>query len=191
MSRSSAVEVSPEPTVLEERRLIGRLVTLGPGPDARAELQQGDRAYACPSGPEQAERLASLSGEWVVVRAACRVVKHDDREDDILELLDIEEVALFDSTPLVVRELALGATVLRFVTPIEVEPRPADNLVALDYPPLGIMAAGETRAEAVAAFLEELGWLWETYVQADEARLAEDALELRATFLQMVRTEAS
>jgi hypothetical protein len=90
-----------------------------------------------------------------------------------------------------VAELSAGSLRLRFTPPIRVRPEFTDDLCTFTYPPLGIVAYASTRAEAEAAFLDELAWLWETYVQVDESTLAEDAIELRATLLEMVKEEGS
>ncbi|MBM3498251.1 MAG: hypothetical protein FJX74_06225 [Armatimonadetes bacterium] len=188
MSRGTVAKVSAEPTVLEERQLIGRFVSPGSVAETRAELRQGNRAHALPPA---AAPTPAASGDWVVVRALCRVRRHEDREDDILKVCEVLQLEPFDSTPLVVRQVESGGATLRFLTPIEVEPRPVHDMYALDFPPLDIMASGETRAEAEAAFLDELAWLWETYAQADATTLAEDAAELRATLPGMVQKGAS
>jgi hypothetical protein len=42
------------------------------------------------------------------------------------------------------------------------------------------VAYGPTRHEAELAFCDELSWLWQTYVMADEGTLAPDAQAIRA-----------
>jgi hypothetical protein len=190
--RLAAVTSPADADTLEERQLIGRLVMMRsrqPGPEFA--LRQERREFACPYDEDLEHQLLDLYDEVVVVRGLCRVLKHDDQEDEVLELRDIGEVVPFDTNPLVVHELTVADTTLKLPAPIRVEPRPVDNLVGLDYPPLGIVASGETRNEAEVAFLGELGWLWQTYAQADESTLAPDAIELRAGLLAIVGKEAS
>jgi hypothetical protein len=90
---------------------------------------------------------------------------------------------------LLVTGIATEAGVVPLREPIRVRPAFSDNLVTFEYPPLRIVAYGETRAEAEAAFHEELSWCWDFYALADDDTLNRGAQELKTILLSLVRRD--
>ncbi len=189
MSRSTSVRVSSEQAVLEERQVIGRLAAVGSGPDAHVEVRRGARPYACQYDPDLAEQLVMLLGQWVVVRGVFRVTKHDDCEDDLLELCGIKEITPADTSPLVVDSVSVAGATLRFTPSLRLEPVLKDDLFLFEVPDLGVVTGAPTREEAEEEFRQELGWLWEHYVRGEATGFAPDALRLRRVFKTMAREE--
>jgi len=179
-----ATQVSNE-DVLEERRLIGRLVMLR-SREPTFEIRQESRSLRCPYDPDLAEQLLGLFDAMVSVRGVCRVVKHDDRDDDILELLDVGEVTYLDEGELTATQIATEGAPLLLAAPLSVTPEFSDNLVVFEYRPLGIIACGETREEAATAFGDELAWLWAEYGQRPDEALSRDTRELKAHLLGLL-----
>jgi hypothetical protein len=92
-------------------------------------------------------------------------------------------------TDLLVTGITTGAGVLPLREPLRISPGFSDNLVTFEYPPLRILAYGETRAEAEAAFHEELSWCWDFYALAEDDTLNPGAQELKAVLLSLVRRD--
>ena len=179
-----AAQLSSE-DVLEERNLIGRLVMLR-SRQPTFEIRQPGRSFTCPYDPDLEEQLLGLYDAMVSVRGVCRVVKHDDRDDEILELLDVGEVLFLDEGDLSVTEIAAGQTTLPLSQPLSVPVDFSDNLVVFEYEPLGIIACGETREQAEQAFGVELTWLWEEYGQTPDDELSPDTRELKTHLLALL-----
>ncbi len=55
-----------------------------------------------------------------------------------------------------------------------------------EYESLGIIAHGESRDEAREAFYNEFAFLWDTYADADDKELTEDARELKRKLRELV-----
>jgi hypothetical protein len=93
------------------------------------------------------------------------------------------------TTDLLVTGIATAGGVLPLREPIRVKPELADGLVTFEYRPLHIVAYGETRAEAAAAFREELSWCWDFYALAKDETLNRSAQEMKAILLALVRRD--
>ena len=176
---------------LEERQIIGRLVMLESRPHPKFGIEQRDARYECPYNPDTEQELLSMYDSTVLVRGVCRVIKRDDADDEVLELRDIGEITFADDSPLVVDQIDTGSGPRRFAPPLRVEPDLSDDLYVFAHHELGIAAHGETREEAEEAFREELGWLWTNYVEADDAELSADAIELKRRLLGLCGQGAS
>lgn len=175
--------------VLKERQIIGRLIMLRSRP-AGFEIRQERRTFGCPYDPDIEEQLLGMYDAIVAVKGVCRIVEHEDEDDEILELCDIGEVDVVDEAPLDLAALVEGTPVLSADLEM-IEPDFSDNLVTFECPELSIIAHGETRADAEAAFRDELLWLWNTYALADGADLAADASALKASLLRLAERKAS
>jgi hypothetical protein len=58
--------------------------------------------------------------------------------------------------------------------------------VAIEFPPLGIFAHGDTRADAECAFGAEFAALWDSIAQADDSFLTKDAQRLKTALRKLV-----
>lgn len=175
---------------VEERQLIGRLNMLQGEPPQLEISQEGDRAFACPYDHEElGEQLRDMWDRTVIAMGICRVIKHEHADDEIVELRGIVEITVAPMEPLRITEVVTDASTLPLQEAIEVAPDFSDNLVSFEYQPLDILAYGQTREEAEAAFREELNWLWEAYALAQDETLDRNAQELKATLLSLVRGE--
>ena len=173
--------------VIEERQLIGRL-NMVQGVPPQLEISQGRRGFACAYDQEElGEQLGGMWNKLVIATGVCRVIPHDDEDDEIVELRGIADINLVPTEPLLITEVVSEGVSRPLREPIEVAPDFSDNLVSFDYSPLGIVAYGETREEAEAAFREELSWCWGFYALADDSTLSRGAQQLKASLLLLVR----
>ncbi|MBU0609031.1 MAG: hypothetical protein KKI08_14185, partial [Armatimonadetes bacterium] len=172
--------------VLEERQLLGRINILQADPPLYTLLLPGGGSFRVPFDPEVAEEYRPLWGEWVIANTICRVIRHSDEDDVIVEVRDVVEVTPVDESPLELAAIPLAAGALALPSPLSVPATFSDNLLSFEYEPLGIVAYGQTRDEAEAAFREELVWLWEEYADAPEEDLADDARRLKQQLHELV-----
>jgi hypothetical protein len=175
---------------VEWRQLIGRLVMLRSFPAAKFAVQRGRRALECPYDPEFEERLLEMYGSVVRLTAACLIARHDDDEDEMLEIQGIEDIETIDEGDLVISEVQCGGLKLVFAKPLHLSPSFEADSVIFEERSLGLVAFGDTRSDAETAVGETLCWLWETYAQADEAKLAPDAQSLKYSLLESAHEEA-
>ena len=173
--------------VIEERQLIGRL-NMVQGVPPQLEISQGRRGFACAYDQEElGEQLGGMWNKMVIANGVCRVIKHDDEDDEIVDLRGIVDIKLVSMEPLSVIEIVTKNGRLPLRNAINVNPDFSDNLVSFDYEPLGIAAYGETREDAEAAFHDDLSWCWEFYGQANDDDLSQGARRLKASLLSLVR----
>ena len=187
LARVYAVKTAVD-DIVERRSFIGRLTTLDSDPCFTFGLKQGSRQFDFPGDLQRHEALIDLwkRDAWVRVDAVARIIKHDDRDDQILELLDVDEVVEVDMSALIVNEFVSAGRVIALIEPLVVRPQAEGGLVVYDHPELRIVASGATPQEATEEFLEELGWLWEAYAEARDDELTADALKLKTLLHQLV-----
>lgn len=172
--------------VLEERQLLGRINMLQADPPLYTLLLPGGGSFRVPFDPELAEEYRPLWDECVIVNTICRVIRHADEDDVIVEVRDVVEITPVDESPLELAAIPLAAAPIALLEPLSVPPDFSDNLVNFNYDPLGIVAYGQTREEAEQAFREELAWLWQEYAAAPEDTLTAGAIRFKQHLHQLV-----
>ena len=165
--------------VLEERQLIGRINILQADPPLYTLLLPSGGSLRVPFDLELAEEYRPLWDERVIAHTICRVIRHADEDDVIVEVRDVVEISPVDESPLELQAIPLPANPIALPQPLSVHPDFTDNLITFEYPPLGIVAYGATREEAEQAFHEELVWLWQEYAAARDDALTPGAIRLK------------
>jgi len=186
-----AAQVDPSDTV-EERLLIGPVRKLNNNPMEFA-IQCGKRELACPYNDEYEEQLIELwrSRSVASVKAVCHVVRHEDVDDDIRSIADINGVEAVDDGALVVSEVSGDSVALRFPQPLVIQPDFSENMVAFIYPPLRAFAFGDSRDDAERALRDYIVWAWLNYARAEDSELTLDAVGIRDELHRLIREEPS
>ena len=70
--------------------------------------------------------------------------------------------------------------------PIDLDLRREAGHWVLEYPPLNILAWGDTEEEAYACFAEDFDAVWNHIVEAPDSELEGNARKLKAAFKQLV-----
>lgn len=158
----------------EERRFIGRI-----DHTCRVVVERG---LSAPIDPDSAGGYVPSEDVLFAVTAICRVIPHDDDEDEIIELVDVVEARAIDSSPLEIDTIPGPdgrPTGERHIAPLVVPLSVEGNSVVFQHEPLGIYASGDTREEAEEEFIDELAWLVDEYGSATEGSLTPDAIRLK------------
>ena len=175
-------QASPD-EVLEERRFVGRI-----DPLYRLVLSDGG-GMSIPFDAEVAGEYLPAPDELFIASVICRVARHRDEDDMIVEIRDVVEIVPFDASPLDVRAIIVDSGELQLRAPLRVPLQVFENMVLFEYAPLGIFACGATRDEADGAFRDELSWLWAEYADAEDSALAEDTQALKTRLHMLVEGE--
>jgi hypothetical protein len=191
LARVYAAKVAREDTV-ERRAFIGRLFEVSKKHGLQFGLKQRGREFEFPADIEQQDDILDFlrRDSWVRVDAVCRVLKSDDRDDEVIELLDVDQLTEVDMSELRITEIELEGRALALLEPITADAQAEGGLVVLEYAPLGITVAGGARPEAEKAFREELAWLWAAYADSPDSELTEDARKLKARLRALTGGEA-
>ena len=177
--------------VPRERQFIGRINILQANP-FQCTLVLGDgRSFRVPFDAERAEEYRHLWDQRVIANTICRVIPRHREDDIIVEIRDVVEISPVDDEPLELAAIPLAGGPLPLRERLTVPPDFSDNLVTFEYPPLGILAYGETREEAEQAFGAELAWLWSSYADVPDESLAPGAIGLKQRLRHMVEGSAA
>lgn len=168
-----------ENAIIEERRFIGRV-------DYVRRVVLGNTGLAIPIDPDSAGGYVPSPDEIFIVTALCRVIRHDDREDDVIGVVSIIELEGLDASPLEIAGIETGNGCIRLRSPLSVEMTVSEGALCFRYEPLGIVAHGESREEAEEALRDELSWFWEQYASANDDMLWEDLQEAKRHLLSLV-----
>ncbi len=113
-----------------------------------------------------------------------------DDEGHPKELSDVSRIVELDLSPIVIERFEGEHGEWIVDPPLHVQPEPdpdtKQHLFAEDES-LNISAFGQTREELATAIEEQIEFLWESYVDAPEADLAESARTLRAALQGRIR----
>ncbi|MHB0886088.1 MAG: hypothetical protein ACYC6V_10330 [Bacillota bacterium] len=187
-------ETVPQPSY--RRRVVQNMLQVIPAESADYRLSLGfggapPKKVARPDGGAVAE-LADVAEprplypEEVLVDAKC-IVKLSEEGAKLVSMLDyevIEEQDLRPFRPVTLRwknqEYVLNHEIACSVTK-------EDHLVVVEYEPLGIRSYAATRDQAIKDFNEEFAFLWQQYIQEEEAGLSGDAVRLRGVLLGLVK----
>ncbi|MGA2722172.1 MAG: hypothetical protein ABSG79_07125 [Bryobacteraceae bacterium] len=88
----------------------------------------------------------------------------------------------------ILHEIETGGQVFRLSRPIDVHVSIEDGLWINQSHDLSILAAGESKAEALRSFCEDFAVLWEQIATAPDDSLTPDAIKVKAAFHRSVES---
>jgi hypothetical protein len=88
----------------------------------------------------------------------------------------------------ILREIETGGRVFRLGHPVDVHVSIEDGLWINQSNDLSILAAGESRAEALRSFCEDFAVLWEQIATAPDDSLTPDAIKVKYAFHRSVES---
>jgi len=88
--------------------------------------------------------------------------------------------------PFVCRRVAYGERTFHLSEPMQVHVDNHDGVWVHEYEPLGIIAAGDTRAESLDAFRMDFAACYDLIAQEEDGHLTLDARELKKRMLALV-----
>ncbi len=170
----------------EIRTLTGKLYRIEVETGQRhLGLAMSNRHIRCFFTPDLEDTVRDLvPGSYVELDG--RVTLNDQGE--VHEVEDVIDVRPVDVGPLEWKRVVHEGRrfVLRQAVHISVEF--SDGVWVHHLAPLGIIAYGHSRLESLDAFREEFAAIYDSIVQEDEAKLTEDALELKATMQGLIES---
>lgn len=84
-------------------------------------------------------------------------------------------------------EIAFDGVRFCLNNPIEVELYQEDGLWYSEFEPLGILASGKTKEQAMLSFYQDFSVLWQEIAQCPDDDLTVDALKIKRNFLSLVK----
>lgn len=103
------------------------------------------------------------------------------------KITDVTDIRALDLTPLVLKSIEMPEGALALEEHQVIEPSFEDDYVVFELPDLNIVAAGETRDDAVEKLYSDFVWLWKEYVLAPPGSLSQDAKDLAQRLRAMVK----
>jgi len=92
--------------------------------------------------------------------------------------------------PLCLKTVTWHNRIFRFSQPIFLQPelnKESQQLYVVEEPRLTLYAYAQTREQLTQEISEQIAFMWDEYVQADDATLAHDALELKQHLSRVCR----
>ncbi|MBS1912741.1 MAG: hypothetical protein JST22_12205 [Bacteroidetes bacterium] len=111
-----------------------------------------------------------------------------DEDDSPKKVTDVVDIVGVDLSPFIVMEFEYEGRILRFRRPLEITPTldESQQVICLEYEPLGIDIYASTRDELDTLIYEELDVLWRNYALEDPRNLSLDARELKSKLLAAI-----
>lgn len=105
-----------------------------------------------------------------------------DQEGNPIKLSNVTQLQPVDLSPLHLKTVKWNNRIFRFSQPILLQPEldeESQQLYVVEEPCLTLYAYAQTREQLIQEISEQIAFMWDEYVQADDATLAPDALELK------------
>jgi hypothetical protein len=85
-------------------------------------------------------------------------------------------------------EISEGGRIFRLNQPLVITRFAESGYICLEHKELGILSFGRSEAEAVNAFREDFGALWDGIAQAKDSALTREAKTIKKKFLKVVNS---
>jgi len=105
-----------------------------------------------------------------------------DHDGNPLKLINVTRLQPIDLSPITLRSVHWGDRVFRFSEPLVLQPEldeESQQLYVVEEPSLTLYAYAQTREQLLQEISEQIAFMWDEYVQAEDETLATDALELK------------
>lgn len=111
-----------------------------------------------------------------------------DQEGHPISLSDVTRLQPVDLSPMTLKSVKWGDRIFRFTEPMVLQPsldEESQQLYVVEEPSLTLYAYAQTREQLLLEISEQIAFMWDEYVQAEDQDLAADALDLKQSLVKI------